>query len=294
MATTRTAAKKAAKQAAEPAAEATAAPRALRRKRAAPDAPAPAAPAKRAAKKAAQTLIQPVAKKAFKTAAKTVATKPVAVKAPVKTAAKAAPKAPAKKVGKAAAGPLIRASRGVPLASVPDGAVDLIQSFEGIPDGDPSTVNLDAYLDPVGIWTIGWGHAISQQGKFLRGAENKAIARALYPGGITKDQARALLAADLLDTAREVLALAKRPLETGQFGALISFAFNAGSGNLAKSTLLKKLQAGDIAGAADQFLVWNKARDKNGVMIELKGLTRRRKAERAMFLNQDWRAASAT
>jgi len=38
-------------------------------------------------------------------------------------------------------------------------------SFEGIPDGDPSTVKIDADLDPVGIWTIGWGHAIAHQGR---------------------------------------------------------------------------------------------------------------------------------
>lgn len=278
MATTRSTTK----TAADPVATAS-----FRRKRAAPDAVAATPKAVKKSGSQAAAPARPVSKKAASKQAASKASGPVAAK---KTARKAA----FKNTSKTAAGPLIRATRGVPLASVPDAAVDLIQSFEGIPDGDPSTVNLDAYLDPVGIWTIGWGHAIVQAGKFLRGAENKAIARALYPGGITKEQARALLAADLIDTAREVLALAGRPLETGQFGALISFAFNAGSGNLAKSTLLKKLQAGDIAGAADQFLVWNKARDKNGVMVELKGLTRRRKAERAMFLNQDWRAASAT
>lgn len=179
-----------------------------------------------------------------------------------------------------------------PLRDVPQEGIELIKSFEGIPDGDPSSVNLDAYLDPVGIWTIGWGHAITYQGQFLRGPQNKGIARALYPGGITIEQAEMLLRGELVNFARDVLRLAKVPLDDGQFAALVSFAFNCGSGNLASSTLLRKLNQGDYAGAADQFLAWNKSR-KNGVLVELPGLTRRRRAERALFLGEDWRAASA-
>jgi GH24 family phage-related lysozyme (muramidase) len=176
----------------------------------------------------------------------------------------------------------------MPLRDVPQQAIELIKSFEGLPDGDPSTVNLDAYLDPVGIWTIGWGHAIVYQGSFLRGPENKAIARSLYPGGITIAQAEALLKGELVSFARDVQNLVKVPIDDNQFGALISFAFNAGTGNLSSSTLLRKLNAGDVQGAADQFLVWNKSR-QNGVLVELRGLTRRRTAERAMFLGQEWR-----
>jgi GH24 family phage-related lysozyme (muramidase) len=179
-----------------------------------------------------------------------------------------------------------------PLRDVPQEGIELIKSFEGIPDGDPSTVNLDAYLDPVGIWTIGWGHAITYQGVFLRGPQNKGIARALYPGGITIEQAEMLLRGELVSFARDVLRLATVPLDDGQFAALVSFAFNCGSGNLASSTLLRKLNQGDYAGAADQFLRWNKAR-RNGVLVELPGLTRRRRAERALFLGEDWRALSA-
>ncbi|HSQ71216.1 MAG TPA: lysozyme, partial [Rubrivivax sp.] len=180
----------------------------------------------------------------------------------------------------------------VPLRDVPQEGIELIKSFEGIPDGDPSTVNLDAYLDPVGIWTIGWGHAITYHGEFLRGPQNRGIARALYPGGITLEQAEMLLRGELVNFARDVLRLAKVPLDDGQFAALVSFAFNCGPANLGSSTLLRKLNRGDLAGAADQFLAWNKAR-RNGVLVELPGLTRRRRAERAMFLGEDWRAASA-
>jgi len=180
-----------------------------------------------------------------------------------------------------------------PLRDVPQEGIELIKSFEGIPDGDPSTVNLDAYLDPVGIWTIGWGHAITYQGTLLRGPQNKGIARALYPGGITLAQAEMLLRAELVNFARDVLRLVKVPLDDGAFAALVSFAFNCGSANLGASTLLRKLNAGDHAGAADEFLRWNKAR-KNGALVELPGLTRRRRAERALFLGEDWRAVAAT
>ena len=64
-----------------------------------------------------------------------------------------------------------------------------------------------------------------------------------------------------------------------QYDAMISFTFNLGPGNLRSSTLLKKLNAGDRAGAADEFLKWTKAGGKT-----LPGLVKRREAERALFL----------
>ncbi|EGJ08992.1 MULTISPECIES: lysozyme [Rubrivivax] len=177
------------------------------------------------------------------------------------------------------------------LRDMPDEGLELVKSFEGIPDGDPSTVNVDAYLDPVGIWTIGWGHAIADHaGRWLRGPAAREQARAAYPGGITRAQAETLLRADLLDACRDVQRLVTVPLSDAQFGALVSFVFNLGAGSLLKSTLLKKLNAGDAAGAADQFLVWDKAR-VDGVLQPLPGLTRRRRAERALFLGENWRAA---
>jgi len=159
--------------------------------------------------------------------------------------------------------------------------LDLIKSFEGIPDGDPTTVNLDPYLDPVGIWTIGWGHALRDGSGFLRGKENKRRAFSLYPGGLTLGQAEALLRADLIDKCRDVQALIKVKVNDNQFAALISFAFNCGTQNLAKSTLLRLLNAGDVAGAATEFGKWNKAGGK-----VLTGLTRRRAAEAGLFLKE--------
>ena len=159
-----------------------------------------------------------------------------------------------------------------------DVGVELIKSFEGIPDGDPTTVKIDPYLDPIGIWTIGWGHAISVGEQYLRGTENRRAARDLYPGGITLEQAEHLLRADLLDTCRDVAALVEVPLSDNQFAALVSFTFNLGRGNLAKSTLLKKLNDEDYDGAGAEFPKWNKAGGK-----ALAGLTRRREAEQELF-----------
>lgn len=157
--------------------------------------------------------------------------------------------------------------------------LNLIKQYEGLVDGDKSTVNYDAYMDPVGIWTIGYGHAIVYQGKFLKGAENTALARQLYPGGITLQQAEDLLRADVLNTCRDVQSVVRVPLNDNQFAALVSFTYNLGIGNLKNSTLLKKLNAGDYAGAAAEFPKWNKA----GGQV-LAGLTKRRAAEQALFL----------
>lgn len=179
-----------------------------------------------------------------------------------------------------------------PLRNVPPEAVELIKCFEGIPDGDPGTVKIDAYLCPAGVWTIGWGHAIVDGGVQLKGPANKFRARVLYPGGITREQAEALLRADLIPRAASVSSLLKVATTEAQFGALVALVFNIGAANLGASTLLRKLNLGDLAGAADQFLVWDKAR-VHGVLQALAGLSRRRRAERAMFLGQDWRAAAA-
>ena len=146
--------------------------------------------------------------------------------------------------------------------------IALIQEFEGF-----SPV---AYRDPVGIWTIGYG--------FIEGVKEG--------DRITKEQGAARLRRELVKYEQAVIQATGGIASQNEFDALVSFAFNCGSGNLASSTLLRKLNQGDYAGAADQFLAWNKAR-KNGVLVELPGLTRRRRAERALFLGEDWRAVSA-
>lgn len=125
-----------------------------------------------------------------------------------------------------------------------------------------------AYRDAVGVWTIGYGHTAAA------GSPTPAAGMT-----ITAAEAEAILARDLAVFERAVEGLAKVPLAQHEFDALVSFAFNLGAANLAGSTLLRKLNAGDRAGAAAEFGRWNKAGGR-----VLAGLTRRRAEERALFL----------
>lgn len=147
------------------------------------------------------------------------------------------------------------------LKEISEQGVNFIKSFEGF-----SSV---PYNDGVGVMTIGYGHALRKKDKHLK--------------KITEEQAVEILKEDVSIAVKNVNNLVKVDITQNQFDALVSFAFNVGVGNLKNSTLLKKLNQGDYIGAADEFLRWNKGR-VNGVMKEMKGLTRRRVAERALFL----------
>jgi lysozyme len=94
----------------------------------------------------------------------------------------------------------------------------------------------------------------------------------------TAEQADTWLKEDCQLAESTIRTAVKQPLNQGQYDALVSFIFNLGSGNFLKSTLLKKLNAGDYVGMADEFGRWINV---NG--IPLPGLTRRRAAEKAMF-----------
>lgn len=162
----------------------------------------------------------------------------------------------------------------------------LIKRFEGICDGDPTTVNLDPYLDPVGIWSIGWGHAIRLNGRFLKGAADAALAKSLFPSGITLTEAETLLAEDVAPVAIYLNAVFPQ-LTQNQFDALVAFAFNVGLGKFENSTLFRKLKAGDIAGAAAEFKRWIHGTDEHGNKIVLPGLVTRREAECDLFLSKE-------
>jgi len=164
------------------------------------------------------------------------------------------------------------------MREINDAGISLVKRWEGIMDGDPTTVNLDPYCDPVGIWTIGWGHALRMpDGEFVR---RESIARVLYPDGITLEQAEVLLRADLMQAALDVSHLIKVPLSDNQFSALVSFQFNVGS--LWNSTMRRALNEGNIKRASAEFGRWIKGRVK-GVLQTLPGLVLRRAAERALF-----------
>ena len=139
--------------------------------------------------------------------------------------------------------------------------ITLIKEFEGC--------KLTAYRDSVGVWTIGYGWTQPVDGKPIRAGMT-----------IKQETAERLLKTGLVSYESDVSRLVKVGLTQGQFDALVSFTYNLGARSLSTSTLLRKLNAGDCAGAADEFLRWNKAGGK-----VLNGLTRRREAERALFLS---------
>lgn len=158
-------------------------------------------------------------------------------------------------------------------------ALEIIKRFEGLADGDPTTVKLDPYLCPAGYWTIGWGHAVvGPDGKFVRGNDRGAVARAVYPGGITVDEAGVLLRDDVRKFAAGVEEAVSVPLTDVQLGALISFAFNVGLGAFRKSTLLALLNQGDHSAVPGQLMRWTRANN-----VELTGLRNRREAEAALW-----------
>lgn len=142
---------------------------------------------------------------------------------------------------------------------------------------------LTAYLCPAGIPTIGWGHT----------GKDVTLAHVHLKRSITQAEADLLFASDVRQfergVERQVTNLSLLPY---QFGALVSFAFNVGldedtdeiAEGLGDSTLLKLANKGDIKGAAEQFLKWTKVR-QNGVLVQSRGLARRRLAEKELFLN---------
>lgn len=138
-------------------------------------------------------------------------------------------------------------------------------------------VKLTAYRCSAGVLTIGAGHTTS------------AGPPAVTPGmRITAQESDEILANDLATFERVVNNAVTAPLMQNQFDALVSLAFNIGGGAFAKSTLVRRLNERDYRGAADQFLVWNKAGGK-----VLRGLVTRRAAERAQFLRIDPEPAPA-
>ena len=139
--------------------------------------------------------------------------------------------------------------------------IELIKEFEGL--------RFKSYLCPAGVWTIGWGHT--------RTAKEGQV--------ITIEQAEKLLIADLRDFESTVNAFVKVDLTQNQFDALVSFAFNVGSGAFRGSTLLKKLNSGDYQGASEEFPRWNKADGRVSI-----GLQKRREKERQLFLLKDDKA----
>lgn len=133
--------------------------------------------------------------------------------------------------------------------------LELIKEFEGF--------RANAYLCPAGVPTIGYG-------------ETQGVKLGMTT---TEPEAAAKLEKRYDEFEAGVLKNVKVTVTENQLGALVSFAYNLGVGNLQRSTLIKLLNAGDYTGAANEFGKWTMAAGK-----VLPGLVRRRAAEKALFL----------
>lgn len=134
--------------------------------------------------------------------------------------------------------------------------ISLIKNYEG--------VSLKAYRDIVGVLTIGYGDTSNVKDGMTITMEE------------AESRLKNRLAIDFEPSVCE--ALASAPTQK-QFDAMVSLSYNIGASAFAKSTLVRKFNAGDVSGAADEFVRWDKAGGKS-----VKGLRRRRASERALFL----------
>lgn len=139
--------------------------------------------------------------------------------------------------------------------------VDLVKEFEGF--------RAKAYKCPAGIWTIGYG-TTAAAGVGITPKDGMTI---------SQSDAEAYLQAALDKFADQIAPSISVAISDNEFGAFVSLAYNIGPGAFKKSSALRLFNAGDKEGAAKAILMWNKAGGK-----VLKGLTRRREAERKLFL----------
>ena len=142
---------------------------------------------------------------------------------------------------------------------------NLIKHFEGCLQ--PHGGKVKAYKCPANVTTIGWGttgHGIDMNTVW------------------TQEKCDAVFLEDMKKYEEQVRKVVTVHLTPWQWDALVSFQYNTGA--LAKSTLLKKVNALDFTGAAQEFHKWNKA-TVHGKKVELKGLTRRRASESLLFQN---------
>lgn len=138
--------------------------------------------------------------------------------------------------------------------------IELIKRFEGL--------ETQSYRDVAGIWTIGYGHTGPEVGPGMR---------------ISEAEAEDLLQRDLQRFEDGVADAVSVPITQSQFDALVSLSYNIGVSAFRRSTALKRLNKSDFEGAAEAITWWNKA-TINGRKQPVLGLTRRRAAESALFL----------
>ena len=128
-----------------------------------------------------------------------------------------------------------------------------------------------AYIDSDGTAVIGYGMPVINDRRVKMGDR------------ISQAQAEIALKQELQKIQEQIITGSQVNLNSHQLAALTSFAFNVGVEPLYRSTLFRKLNAGDFIGAANEFPRWNKAH-YGGRLVTYPGLTKRRLTERNLFL----------
>jgi lysozyme len=147
--------------------------------------------------------------------------------------------------------------------------LELVKAFEGCFKPVPGRPGyFKAYVDPVGVLTIGWGHTNHHPPKFN--------ANTVW----SQQQCDDAKASDMAVFERHVSEHARVKLEQHEFDALTSWAFN--TGGPASAGLWRELNAGRRQNVPAELAKWNKG-TVNGRKVALAGLTRRRKAEGLLF-----------
>lgn len=145
-----------------------------------------------------------------------------------------------------------------------DVGIALIKEFEGC--------ELTAYPDVVDVWTIGFG---------TTRIKGKPVTKGMT---CTQQEAEQYLREDLREFERTVNKVLSRPILQHQFDACVCLTYNIGSAGFLGSTICRKIRSDAVATVSEgNFVSWNKVRDSRGILVESKGLTRRRKAEYHLF-----------
>lgn len=154
----------------------------------------------------------------------------------------------------------------------------LIKEFESLHDGDLSQIGLQPKMDPVGIWTEGWGHAmLDSKGKFIKGIANQKLAYSLATIH-TVEQANAALIADVKPFELWIARRLKIAINQNQYDAILDHTYNTGGSN----TLLDLINANS---GKDKIYLWFTTRYITGEGIKLPGLVRRRKSEADLYFS---------
>ena len=158
--------------------------------------------------------------------------------------------------------------------------IEFIKHFEHAHDGNLTKAGLQPKMDPIGIWTVGYGHALVNKitKKYLKGQKDFKLVESQYPEflNMTLVQASLLLEEDLKKEELKITKNVSVPLEQHQFEALASYCYNVGQSSTLWSLINTKA-------SEDRIQKWFETHYISANGENLPGLVRRRKAEAYLY-----------